>query len=113
MQGNSHGVRSTDNITFIHKSKILHDREVKYTMFVLNYRPLKDESHQVRITVGEDWISYPDNVGSPAANMMETIIFLNNTISDTKRGARFVCADIKDHFLATPMDREEYMHIKY
>ena len=63
--------------------------------------------------MGVDRLTYPDNVGSPAANMMETKILLNNTMSDAKKGARCMCADIKDHFLATLMARPEYMRVKY
>ena len=45
--------------------------------------------------------------------MIETKILINSTISDAKRGARFMCADIKDHVLATPIDCPEYMRVKY
>ena len=47
--------------------------------------------------------------------MLETKILVNSTISDAKQGARMLCADIKDFFLATPMSECEYMkvHIKH
>jgi len=38
---------------------------------------------------------------------------VNSTISDAKHGARFMCADIKDHFLATLIKDPEYMWVKY
>ena len=44
---------------------------------------------------------------------METKVLTNSIISDAKKGARFVYADIKDHFLATLMDCPEYMRVKY
>ena len=40
-----------------------------------------------------------------AANMMETKILLNSVISDAQQGARFLSADLKDHFLQTPINR--------
>ena len=40
-------------------------------------------------------------------------MIINSTISDSKRGARFMSADLKDHFLASPMNRPEYMKIPY
>ena len=54
---------------------------------------------------------YLDDAGSPAANLMETKLLVNSTISDAKHGARFMSADIKDYFLATPMKECEYMKV--
>ena len=58
---------------------------------------------------------YTLDAGSPAANMLETKLLANSTISDTSKGARFMSSDLKDFFLATTMDSEEYMkvHHKY
>ena len=36
---------------------------------------------------------------------------MNSTILDAKKGARFLSADLKDHFLASPMEENEYMRI--
>jgi hypothetical protein len=45
---------------------------------------------------------------------LETKLILNSTISDAHKGAHFLCADLKDHFLATPMNKDlEYMRSKY
>ena len=74
---------------------------------------MKSEPRQVRITVGDDRLSYNADVGSPAANMLETKIIINSTISDAHRGARFVSADLKDFFLTTPMKEDEYMKVTY
>ena len=84
-------------------------KKVTYASMVCNYRPLKEEKYRVRITVGGDRLPYHDDAGSPAADLLETKILINSTISDAKKGARFMCLDIKDHFLATPMDQPEYM----
>jgi hypothetical protein len=37
---------------------------------------------------------------------------INSTISDAHKGARFMCADLIDNYLATPMKDPEYMRIK-
>ena len=87
-------------------------RDVTYATFVLDYCPLKSEPYRVRITVGGDKLSYPFDSGSPAANMVETKLLLNSVISNSSKGARFMTLDIKDYFLATPMDRKEYMRVK-
>ena len=112
-QGNRYGVRITDTIDFIHQHEVPDGRDVTYATFVCDYRPLKDDPYRGRITVGEDRLSYDDDAGSPAANLLETKILINSTISDAHRGARFGCMDIKDHFLATPMGREEFMKVRY
>ena len=41
-QGSIHGVRSTDTIEIIHRSKVLHDRKVTYKTFVLDCIPIED-----------------------------------------------------------------------
>ena len=42
-----------------------------------------------------------------------TKILLNSVISDASKGARFLSADLKDHFLQTPMPESEYMRVPY
>jgi hypothetical protein len=47
--------------------------------------------------------------------LLESKLIINSTISDAHKGARFLSADLKDHFLASPMEENEYMriHSKY
>jgi len=61
--------------------------------------------------VGGDRLSYPDDPTSLACSLLETKIILNSVISDAKRGAR--TADLKDHFLGSPMQRPEYMKVLF
>ncbi len=110
-QGNKYGVRSTDTIEFITKEEVPAGRDVTYASFVCDYRPLKSEPYRIRIVVGGDRLSYDDDAGSPATDLLETKILLNSVISDADKGARFMSADLKDHFLASPMERPEYMKI--
>ena len=112
-QGNKAGIQGTDTINFIHRTAVPKGRDVTYATFVLDYRPLKTEPHQVRITVGGDQLYYPHDSGSPAANMVETKLLVNSTISDAAQGARFMSMDLKDYLLATPMEKEEYMRVKF
>ena len=84
-----------------------------YATFVLDYRPLKSDPYQVQITVGSNGLSYLDDAGSPASNIIETKILVNSVISDAHRGAKFMSMDIKDYFLNTPMDTPEYMKVHY
>ena len=112
-QGNDNGVHFNDVIDFISQQEVPHGRDVTYATYVLDYRPLKEQKHRIRITVGGDRLSYPDDAGSPAANMLETKILINSVISDARKGARFMSADIKDFFLNSPMLRPEYMKVSY
>ena len=52
-------------------------------------------------------------MGVLAANLLETKVLINSTISDANKGVKFMSADIKDHFLATPMRDPEYMRVQY
>ena len=89
------------------------NRDVTYASFVLDYRPLKSEPNCVHITVGGDRLTYNSDSGSPAANLLKTKLLINSTISDASRGARFMSADLKDFFLATPMEGDKFMKVKY
>ena len=70
---------------------------------------MKIEPHRVCLTVGGDKLDCPYDAGSPEASLLETKLILNSTISDARKGAHFFSADLKDHFLASPMEENEYM----
>ena len=106
-------MKGTDTIDFIYQNQVPTDKDVTYATFVCNYRPLKQEAYRIRITVGGDKLLYDKDAGSPAANLLETKVLLNSTISDANKGARFMSLDIKDHFLATPMRDPEYMRVSF
>ena len=110
-QGNDYGIIGTDTIEFILKSEVPHGRDVTYASFVCDKRPLKTEPFRVRIVVGGDRLSFDDDTGSPATDLLETKVLLNSTISDSDQGARFLSADLKDYFLGSPMSRSEYMKV--
>ena len=58
-------------------------------------------------------MDYNDDVGSLAENLLETKILINSTIFNAQQGARFMTADMKDYFLATPIKDPEFMKVKY
>ena len=63
--------------------------------------------------VGDDQLPCFDDPGSPTANIIETKLLLNSVIPDTAKGVRFMSIDLKDHFLASPMDKCEYVQIYF
>ena len=78
-----------------------------------NYRSLKQEAYRIRIIVGSDNLTYNSDTGSPVANLLEIKVLINSTISDTNKGAKFMSAVIKDHFLATLIRDPKYMRVQY
>ena len=112
-QGINSRVTSTDTLDFITKEEVPKNKKVTYGNFICDHRPLKTEEWRVRLTVGGDKLSYDADTGSPAASLLETKLILNSTISDAIHGARFMCVDLKDYFLATFMANPEFMKIHY
>ena len=108
-------VTGTDTIAFIHKNEVPSGKKVTYANMVCDHRPIKTEPNRVRLTVSGNRLDYAYDVGSPAASLLEAKLLINSTISDADKGALFFAADLKDFFLATPMNDPEYMriHSKY
>ncbi len=81
-QGVSGCIDGTNTIFFVHKNKILRDRlkDVTYNKFVASICTKKDEPHHIRATLGCNLIHYPDDVGTPTANLLLIKIFLNSVI---------------------------------
>ena len=64
----------------------------------------------MRLVVGVAKLTCPYDTGSAAANLLEIKLLLNSVISNSHKGAHFTL-DLKDHFLASPMQTPEYMKI--
>jgi len=111
-QGVGGRVKATNTIFFISKNQVPKDRikDVTYGSFVCDIKQNKTETHQTRLTAGGDRINYPEDVGTPTADMTLIKTMLNSLIST--RGAKCVMVNIKDFYLNTPMKRYEYMRIK-
>jgi hypothetical protein len=99
----------TDTIHFIQREQVPSDRKVTYGRIVATIRPQKAETHRVRLTVGGNLIDYPGNVSTPTADMTTAKILFNSVISIPD--ARFMCTDVEDFYLNTPMARYEYMRL--
>ncbi len=63
-----------------------------------------------RLTVGGDCINYPDDVGTPTADMTLFKCLMYSIIST--QGAQCIMVDIKDFYLCTPMKCPECMRLK-
>jgi hypothetical protein len=112
-QGMPGRVEGTDTFFFIHKHEVPPDRrkDVTYDRICCNVRPEKDDPNRVRLTVGGNRINYPGDCGTPTADLL-TVKLLFNSIVSTK-DAKFMSIDISNFYLNTPMERYEYLKMKY
>jgi hypothetical protein len=80
-------IKGTDTIQFIHKNEIPADRlkDLTYIKFVCNVQTEKKDPYRTRAMMGGNLINYPDDVGTPTANLLLIKIFLNSVIL-TKKG---------------------------
>lgn len=59
--------------------------------------------------MGGNLIDHPGEVSTPTADTTTAKMVINSTISTPD--ARYMCGDIKNFYLGTPMERYEYMKI--
>jgi hypothetical protein len=85
--------------------------DVTYGSFSCDFKPNKEEKERTRLTAGGNQINYPDDCGTPTADMTLFKILVNSIIS-TPNNVKCIMMDIKDFYLQTPMKRPEYMRLK-
>ena len=76
---------------------------------VYDYRLLKAEKYRCRLVVGGNKLPYTEDSAAPAANLLETKLLLNSTIS--QKTAKFMTIDISNFFLSSTMPNPEFMKI--
>ncbi len=101
-----------NTIRFTRKEQVPLNRrkDDTYVSFSFNIKPNKEEREHTRLTAGGDHINYPDNVGTPTADMTLFKCMVNSIISTP--GAHCIMVDVNDFYLNMPMKRFEYMRIK-
>ena len=85
------------------------DRTVTYARIVVDYRAHKEDPNRVCITIGGNLINYPGEIMTRTADLTTTKVMWNSVIST--RNARYMCADVKNFYLCTPLERYEYMRM--
>ena len=83
------------------------DRTVTYACIVVDFRPQKTDPNRVRITVGGNLIDHPYDLTTRTADLTTSKVIWNSVIITP--GAKYACADVKNFYLMTPLDRFEYM----
>ena len=61
--------------------------------------------------LGGNQINYKGEVGTPTGEMLLVKILLNRSVVSTP-GAKFMCLNISDFYLETPLLRPEYVKLK-
>ena len=64
----------------------------------------------MRITIGGNRICYPGDVSAPTGSLELVKIIINMLLS--LRHAHFIAFDVSNFYLATPMDRPEFVQIR-
>jgi hypothetical protein len=61
--------------------------------------------------MGGNLINYPGDCGTPTADPLMVKLLFNSVISTPQ--AKFMCINIKDFYLCTPMSQYEYFRMKF
>jgi hypothetical protein len=108
-QGVGDHIEGSNTIIFIPRQAVPKGKIITYGRFVVDIRPNKSEIHRVRLTMGGNLIQYPGDVSTRSVDLATSKCLWNSTISTD--GAIYMCLDVKNFYLGTPMDSFEYMHI--
>jgi hypothetical protein len=108
-QGVGDRIEGSNTIFFIPRQAVPKGKIITYGRFVVDIRPNKSEIHRIHLTVGVNLIQYTGDVSTRSADLTTSNFLWNSTIST--EGARYMCLDVKNFYLGTPMDSFEYMRI--
>ena len=72
--------------------------------------PKKSDHNRTRITIGENRITFPVDVGTPTASLELAKLVFNIVLS--RPGAKFITFDICNFYLQTPLNRPEYVRVR-
>jgi hypothetical protein len=105
-------VKGTDTFNFIQKEDFLEDRwkDMTYGSYRCDYKPNKTKKECTQLTAGGNRINYPDDCGTPTADMTLFKILGNSIISTPN--AKCIMMDIKDFYLRALMNQPEFMWLK-
>jgi hypothetical protein len=84
-------------------------KTVTYCRFVCDVRPQKAEHERTRLTVGGNLINYDGDVSTQTPDLTTSKIIWNSVISTLH--AEYMCLDLKNFYLGTPMKEYEYMRL--
>ena len=106
-------LEGTNTFRLIKFADIPHDRrhESCHSMVVCEVKPHKEDPNCTCITVAVSQICYPGDVGTPTGSLVIVKLIITSVLS--RRNARFVSFDLKHFYFQTPMERSDYVRIKF
>ena len=109
---NTKRVEGTNTMRPIMFHKIPKERhaDIAHTRVVCELRPTKKDPNRTRITIGGNTIAYHGDTGTKTGAIEVVKGVLNSVCS--RPGAKYLCADIDNYYLGTPLDRPEYARIR-
>jgi hypothetical protein len=111
-QGIGNRAKGTNTIFFIHKNEVPPDqfKDVTYLKLVCNVQPEKSFPNRTRATFNGGRTNYPDNYGTPTADLLLVKIFFDSLISTP--GARFANTDLSNFYYNHVLKRPEFARVK-
>jgi hypothetical protein len=110
---NKTGQKGTNVMFIVSYNKIKHmlheGKKFTYGNPVINYRPHKDNPHQICIMARGNLIKYISSPSVCTADLDTTKILWNNVIST--KGAKYMCLYIKNFYLMAKLEYFEYMQM--
>ena len=84
--------------------------EICYTSLVCELRPGKKDPNRKRITIYGTNVFYPGYIGTNTASLELFKLIIVSILS--RAGAKYVCFDIENFYLSTPLGIPEYVKIQ-
>ena len=84
--------------------------DICYTSVVCELRPGKKGLNCTRITICGKNVCYPGDVSTNTASLELFNLVINSILS--RAGAKYVCFDIENFYLSTPLGRPVYVKIQ-
>ena len=103
------GINTIKFMTHEEIKNIPSDHTVTYARIVVDYWAHKDDPNRFRITVGGNLINYPGELTTRTADPTTTKV-MSNSVTSTQN-AQYMCADVKNFYLCTPLERYKYIRI--
>jgi hypothetical protein len=107
-----HLATTTKTIAFMEKQQTPQARckVITYRQIICVYHSKKKDPYRTGIMIGGTLVNYPNNCGTPTADLLTVKLMFNSIISTPN--AKFMTIDIKDFYLMTPMEHYKYFRMK-
>jgi hypothetical protein len=102
-------IAGTNTAFFIDLKSIPKNRKITYGKLVCDFKPNKNETQRVRLTVGGDRLGYSGDTATSTEDITTFKILINSTLSTQE--AKMMMMDITHYYLGTPLPMYEYMRL--